>query len=248
MTRSPFQGAAQQRYRCRIRRRSAQSRAVDRGRPARRGARTVGLDSGRFAIGALRVARDTELRSLFRKRRPGRIFSLVHPPHPGTPTVLTDLAAARAVLAGHLTHQPSEAVMQVETNERADAALPMPLPPAPPKTLPPVIPPLKKGGAGGFQLAPVATGAKWHPACCCTGARTPAGDCECSSAAKRSRNAGNCQCARTCSVIFMRAPGFGGAEDGRSFHGVLHVESERYTLGLRNNSHVKPEMTRERPR
>ena len=41
------------------------------------------------------------------------------------------------------------------------------------------------------------------------------------------------------SVIFMRAPGFGGAEDGRPFHSVLNVESERYTLGLRNNSRVE---------
>lgn len=40
------------------------------------------------------------------------------------------------------------------------------------------------------------------------------------------------------SVIFMRAPGFGGAEDGRPFHCVGDVQSERYTLGLRNNSRI----------
>jgi hypothetical protein len=40
------------------------------------------------------------------------------------------------------------------------------------------------------------------------------------------------------SVIFMRAPGFGGAEDGRPFHCVLDVESERYTLGMRNDSRI----------
>ncbi|MDE2235149.1 MAG: hypothetical protein KGK44_06300 [Gammaproteobacteria bacterium] len=38
------------------------------------------------------------------------------------------------------------------------------------------------------------------------------------------------------SVIFMRAPGFAGNEDGRPFHCVLDVESGRYTLGMRNNS------------
>jgi len=38
------------------------------------------------------------------------------------------------------------------------------------------------------------------------------------------------------SVIFMRAPGFDGAEDNRPFHGVLDVTAERYTLGMRFNS------------
>ena len=38
------------------------------------------------------------------------------------------------------------------------------------------------------------------------------------------------------SVIFMRAPGFAGNQDGRPFHSVLDVESGRYTLGMRNNS------------
>lgn len=37
-------------------------------------------------------------------------------------------------------------------------------------------------------------------------------------------------------VIFLRAPGFDGAEDGRPFHCVLDVRSERYTLGLRHDS------------
>lgn len=37
-------------------------------------------------------------------------------------------------------------------------------------------------------------------------------------------------------AIFMRAPGFDGAEDGRPFHCVLNVTAERYTVGLRNNS------------
>lgn len=40
------------------------------------------------------------------------------------------------------------------------------------------------------------------------------------------------------SVIFMRAPGFDGAEDGRPFHCVLDVAAERYTLGLRRNSRL----------
>jgi hypothetical protein len=40
------------------------------------------------------------------------------------------------------------------------------------------------------------------------------------------------------SVIFMRAPGFDAAGDGRPFHCVSDVESERYTLGLRNNSRI----------
>ena len=40
------------------------------------------------------------------------------------------------------------------------------------------------------------------------------------------------------SVIFMRAPGFDGAEDNRPFHCVLDVTAERYTLGMRCNSRL----------
>lgn len=39
-------------------------------------------------------------------------------------------------------------------------------------------------------------------------------------------------------VIFMRAPGFGGAEDGRPFHCVLDAQAGRFTLGLRHNSRI----------
>lgn len=39
-------------------------------------------------------------------------------------------------------------------------------------------------------------------------------------------------------VIFMRAPGFDGAADGRPFHCVLDVQVERYTFGLRHNSRI----------
>lgn len=38
------------------------------------------------------------------------------------------------------------------------------------------------------------------------------------------------------SVIFMRAPGFDGAEDGRPFHCLPDITVERYTLGLRHSS------------
>jgi len=41
------------------------------------------------------------------------------------------------------------------------------------------------------------------------------------------------------SVIFMRAPGFDGAEDNRPFHCVLDVIAERYTLGMRCNSRLR---------